>query len=166
MIVSRGDDGAPKALVLWRWAHPLPATSCEIDGDTFKIGVRHAGGIDFIGRVVGDKLVGRAVLKKDGSDLGEVTGCEALAKLTKLERLWIGERTKVPPACLAAIRAASPLVVINTTETSGCAGTWRYAGADYVPRYALLREQFDYDNFEDAMSLFFNDPLYSKPKRG
>ncbi len=97
--------------------------------------------------------------------LGEVTGYEALVNLTKLERLWIGDTTYIPEEWIGKIRAAAPQAEINTTEPTGCAGTWRYTGVGYVPRYELLREQFDYDNFQTAVALCFNDPKYGKPNR-
>ena len=97
--------------------------------------------------------------------LGEVTGYETLVNLTKLERLWIGCTTYLPDEWIEKIRLAAPQAEINTTETTGCAGTWRYTGVGYVPRYELLREQFDYDNFQTAVALCYNDPKYGKPNR-
>ena len=74
MIVSRGEDGAPRALVLWRWAHPVPAKSCEIDGTDFRVVIGHGGGIEFAGRVEGNSFFGKARRLKDGSELGDVYG--------------------------------------------------------------------------------------------
>lgn len=74
MIVKRGEDGKPVALVLWRWAHPVPARSCEIEGNTFKIVIGHGGGTEFTGIVDGDNLVGKATSLKDGKELGKVIG--------------------------------------------------------------------------------------------
>ncbi len=99
--------------------------------------------------------------------LGEVTGYEALAQLHGLERLWIGYGTYIPDEWLARIREANPQAEINTTETTGCAGSWRNTPwGDFVPRYALLREQFGYDDFGASVAMYFNDPKYTYPSRG
>ncbi len=71
MIVTREADGSAKAVVLWRWASPIPMTSCTIDGDEFVIA--HPWGHTFKGRVDGDKLAG-TVVGKDGKTVGTVAG--------------------------------------------------------------------------------------------
>ena len=66
MIVSRAADGTPKALILWRWASPVPMTACEIRGNRFCI--VHPWSMILEGCVDGDTLKGRITyLKKDGS---------------------------------------------------------------------------------------------------
>ena len=68
MIVSRDADGKPQALVLWRWASPVPMKSCAIDGRNFKI--EHPWGFVFEGEVInGTTLVGKIV--KDGKPAGD-----------------------------------------------------------------------------------------------
>ena len=66
MIVSRTADGAAEAIVLWRWASPIPMKSCEISGNRFSI--VHPWNMRLEGCVDGDALTGRITyLKKDGS---------------------------------------------------------------------------------------------------
>ena len=65
------------------------------------------------------------------------------------------------------IQEANPQAEINTTETTGCVGTWRDSEfGGNVPRYTLLREQFDYDNFDTVWARYYNDPRYFNPYRG
>lgn len=71
MIVSRDDAGKPQALVLWRWASPVPMTSCTIDGDKFAFD--HPWGFKVTGSVDGMALKAQAV-QNDGKAIGEVTG--------------------------------------------------------------------------------------------
>ncbi len=71
MIVTREADGTAKAVVLWRWASPIPMKACTLSGDAFEID--HPWGHTFAGRVEGDKLVGK-VVGKDGKEIGAVTG--------------------------------------------------------------------------------------------
>ena len=98
--------------------------------------------------------------------LGEVTGYESFVNLSKLERLWIGYATDVPQEWVDEIQKAVPQAEINTTEPTGCNGTWRYgSNGELVPRYAELRRQFDYDNFNTVVAFLYNDPLYALPKR-
>ena len=66
MIVSRGARGKAEATVLWRWASPIPMTSCEVRGNRFCID--HPWGMILEGEVCGDKLTGTITyLKADGS---------------------------------------------------------------------------------------------------
>lgn len=93
--------------------------------------------------------------------LGDVQGWQALEKLTGLERLWIGRFTYLPEGGLEELQAALPNTEINTTEWTGCGGTWREEpGVGRVPRYELLRQQFDYDHFNEVCAYYWNDPKY------
>ena len=92
--------------------------------------------------------------------LGKVKGYEALCELTNLKRLWIGMFTTIPEEGLAQIRQALPNTEINTKEGTGCGGSWRHVSGGYAPRYALLRQQFDYDHYPDVCASYWNDPLY------
>lgn len=94
--------------------------------------------------------------------LGQVTGYEALEQLPQLERLWIGAYTEIPAEELQRLRLLLPDTDINTTDLSGMDEGWRYSDSagTYAPRYALLREQFDYARYDKVCSLYWNDPLY------
>ena len=66
MIVTRGARGKAEATVLWRWASPIPMTSCEVRGNRFCID--HPWGMILEGEVCGDTLTGTITyLKADGS---------------------------------------------------------------------------------------------------
>ena len=96
--------------------------------------------------------------------LGDVYNWEVLCGLTSLERLWIGAFTKIPEEGIEQLRAALPNTEINTTELTGCGGSWREIhGVGWQPRYALLREQFEYDAYKDVCACFWNDPKYKDP---
>ena len=71
MIVSEDASGAPKALVLWRWASPVPMTDVVVDGDTFSF--THPSGFTVKGNVSGDTLTAVAI-KKNGLAETTVTG--------------------------------------------------------------------------------------------
>ena len=92
--------------------------------------------------------------------LGHVTGWEALKNLTKLKRLWLGRYTYLPEGALEELQAALPDTVINTTNTFGCSGDWRHDSSGYTERYALLKQQFEYDNYGRVSSSWYNDPEY------
>ena len=65
MIVSRTADGKAEAVVLWRWASPIPMKSCEVLGNRFCI--VHPWGMILEGEVCGDELSGTITyLDKDG----------------------------------------------------------------------------------------------------
>ena len=72
MILTEKADGTAEAVVLWRWASPIPMKSCTVKGKTFSI--EHPWGLTITGEVKGDKLVGTVVEKKAGKVLGELTG--------------------------------------------------------------------------------------------
>ena len=70
MIVSRGADGAAQALVLWRWASPIPMKNVVLDGN--KITFDHPWGFKFEGEVDGNRLVAKAL--KNGKEETSVVG--------------------------------------------------------------------------------------------
>lgn len=107
--------------------------------------------------------------------LFRATGFRALGELKELERLWIGKITQISKEDLEYLREALPNTEINTTELTGCGGSWRENDdGTRTDRYELLRQQFDYDHYDYSCSSFFNDPkyftdpneasLYRKPK--
>ena len=86
--------------------------------------------------------------------------------MTKLERLWIGLWTaqSFPEGAIDQIRDALPDTEINVTEQMAAVGSWRVNPDGTVPpRYTLLREQFDYDHWQDHAPYWYNDPLYKAP---
>ena len=91
-----------------------------------------------------------------------LTGYEVLENMTGLERLWIGRFTRLPPEFVAGLRDKLPNTVINTNSETGCEGFWRYSDGAFIAneRYALLRQQFDYDNYNSVSSRYYNDPAY------
>ena len=94
--------------------------------------------------------------------LGHVRGWEELKKLTKLQRLWFGCNTQLPEGAEEELQEALPNTIINTTNPFGSSGDWRYEGKHRHPRYELLREQFDYTNYTNVSSSWYNDPMYYK----
>ena len=94
--------------------------------------------------------------------LGHVQGWEALKNLKHLQRLWFGSNTFLPDGALEELQAALPDTVINTTNPYGSNGDWRYDGNYYNERYELLRQQFEYDDYTNVSSSWYNDPLYYK----
>ncbi len=72
LIVTREADGSAKAVLLWRWASPMPMNSFKVEGNTFVI--EHPWGFTFSGSVKGKELTGKAVDKKSGKEIGAVTG--------------------------------------------------------------------------------------------
>ena len=96
--------------------------------------------------------------------LGAVQGWEALVNLTKLKRLWIGCNTWLPDGAREMLEEALPDTEINWTDNGGADGPWRmtknYNG--YNERYLLLRRQFEYSDYTNVCSSWYNDPLYFK----
>ena len=68
--------------------------------------------------------------------------------------------TRLPDGALEELQAALPDTVINTTNPYGSSGDWRYVGRNKHPRYQLLCEQFDYSNYTNVSSSWYNDPMY------
>lgn len=94
-----------------------------------------------------------------------LTDISPLYELTQLERLWIGCLSPVPREQVDKMQALAPNCVINTTAFDPTSEGWRYFGTDEYgvsivdPRYALLRNQFEYAR-SDAYAYQWNDPLY------
>ena len=98
--------------------------------------------------------------------IGESDGWEVLLNMTKLERLWIGLWTaqSFPEGAIDQIRDALPDTEINVTEQMAAVGSWRVNPDGTVPvRYLQLRQQFDYDHWQDHAPYWYNDPLYKAP---
>jgi Leucine-rich repeat (LRR) protein len=73
-----------------------------------------------------------------------ITDITPLYGLTKLERLWIS-RNNIPKDQLETFAELVPNCEVNTTIHNPTDGGWRKdANGAYVPRYALLRQQFLY----------------------
>ena len=78
-----------------------------------------------------------------------------------LERLWIGCLTPIPDEQVEEFKRRHPDCEVNT-EVYDPHGDWRYAsdGSGFLPRYALLVEQFGYDKADYALA--GNDPKFYK----
>ena len=107
-----------------------------------------------------------------------LTSIEPLYGLTQLERLYIGSETPIPPEQIAHMHELAPDCEIEDKSYDTSLGDWRYKLTEnlkpeerawymkqdyYVenlsPRFALLRQQFGYD--ELAYSFSWLDPLYN-----
>ena len=71
MIVSRDAEGKPQALVLWRWASPVPMSDVVLDGSSFSFS--HPWGFNVSGEVSGMGLSAK-VVDKEGNAVGDVVG--------------------------------------------------------------------------------------------
>lgn len=72
-----------------------------------------------------------------------------LYELTKLERLWISRNEGIPKEQLQKFKELMPDCVVNTTVHNPTGDGWRQdEKKQYVPRYALLRQQFRYGETE------------------
>ena len=95
-----------------------------------------------------------------------LTDITPLYEMTSLERIWIGCYDPIPPEQIAELRRRLPNCTVNATTENPTEEGWRYLGSDengvslVHPRYALLREQFGYDNFPYCYNYLVNDPLY------
>ena len=93
-----------------------------------------------------------------------LTDISPLYELTELERLWIGRLTPIPPEQIEEMQRRAPDCEINTTVLDPSEGGWRYTqavvGLTTVPRYELLRDQFEYHLGTSAYAYYYNDPLY------
>ena len=77
-----------------------------------------------------------------------LTDITPLYGLTKLERLWIA-RNNIPAEQIEQFKELVPGCEVNTTTHNPTRGGWRYFDEEFTqitPRYALLREQFQYDH--------------------
>ena len=78
-----------------------------------------------------------------------------------LERFYIGSAHAVPQEQIDEFKRLHPDCEVNDVAYDTSNGRWRYAdeyATEFVPRYALLREQFGYD--ERAYSIYWMDPNY------
>lgn len=76
LIFSRGENGEPKAFVLWRWGSPEWCSDVVIDGNSFSF--RHPYGQLFRGKVCGDRMFGSlAPCDKAGKPKGDFLSFEA-----------------------------------------------------------------------------------------
>lgn len=87
--------------------------------------------------------------------------------LTNLERLCIGYLDPVPQEQIEEMQRCVPNCEIDITTPAPCGAQWRYLGGVdenglnlIHPRYALLREQFNYGDAPRCYSYYWNDPLY------
>lgn len=100
-----------------------------------------------------------------------LTDITALYGLEHLERVYIGCLTPIPPEQVEELRRLHPDCEINDVDYDTSVGAWRWThdydedpefmAQDYyreglAPRYALLRQQFDYDH--RAYSFAWLDP--------
>ena len=70
LIFSRGEDGAARALILYRWGSPVACTDVRVCGDSFSC--IHPYGQRFEGVVMGDRMIAR--LASADAKTGEVKG--------------------------------------------------------------------------------------------
>ena len=98
--------------------------------------------------------------------MGKTENWEVLLNMKKLKRLWIGEETGyyLPEGAEELIREALPDTEIMFRGGGAATGSWRINPDGTVPeRYALLREQFDYDHWPSVAPYPYNDPKYNPP---
>ena len=98
--------------------------------------------------------------------MGKTENWEVLLNMKKLKRLWIGEETGyyLPEGAEERIREALPDTEIMFRGGGAATGSWRVNPDGTVPeRYALLREQFDYDHWPSVAPYPYNDPKYKPP---
>jgi len=95
-----------------------------------------------------------------------VTDITPLYGLTELERLWIGCLDPVPREQIEEMQRRAPQCEINLEVMNPTEEDWRYISFDewgqatLHPRYALLREQFDYGSAPLCYNYIDSDPLY------
>ena len=83
-----------------------------------------------------------------------------------LERLWVGCLTPIPEEQVQEYHRRHPKCEINTTAVDPTTEGWRTYGYNefgmviVAPRYALLREQFEYDEMQTSYNYIENDPKY------
>ena len=96
-------------------------------------------------------------------DLAPLKNLEVLKNMTKLKRLYFGCYTYVPDGAREELEALFPNTEIDWKTPTGCDDGWRFDGhGGYVERYQLLREQFEYSNYTNVSSAWYNDPMYYK----
>jgi hypothetical protein len=98
--------------------------------------------------------------------MGKTEGWEVLLNMPRLKRLWIGRQTAYyfPEGAMEQILEALPEAEVFYKEDDGATGRWRHNADGTVPeRYLLLRQQFDYDHWQDHAPYPYNDPLYKPP---
>ena len=98
--------------------------------------------------------------------MGKTENWEVLLNMKKLKRLWIGEETGyyLPEGAEKQIREALPDTEIMFRGGGAATGSWRINPDGTIPeRYALLREQFDYDHWPSVAPYPYNDPKYNPP---
>ena len=98
--------------------------------------------------------------------MGKTENWEVLLNMKKLKRLWIGEETGyyLPEGAEEQIREALPDTEIMFRGGGAATGSWRINPDGTVPeRYALLREQCDYDHWPSVAPYPYNDPKYNPP---
>ena len=84
----------------------------------------------------------------------------------QLERLWIGCLDPVPPEQIETFRQLHPGCRVDVESTDPTQTYWRFTGMNEYggmiadPRYALLREQFEYDTAPLCYCYSENDPRY------
>ena len=97
--------------------------------------------------------------------LGDVQGWEAIKTLKKLQRFHMGCYTRLPEGAVEELQEALPNCDINTTNTMGSIGDWRWDEKNNRnwPRYDKLCQQFEYANYQNVCSSWFNDPKFFCP---
>ena len=96
-----------------------------------------------------------------------LTDITPLYEMSSLERIWIGCFDPVPQDQIQELQRRLPNCWVNWTAENPTEEGWRYVSSDEEghgvphPRYALLREQFEYDNFPACYNYLINDPLYA-----
>ena len=93
-----------------------------------------------------------------------LTDISPLFEMPALERLWIGRLTPIPREQVAKYKELFPNCEVNTGTLDPTEGGWRRVHTEFglkdVPRYELLRDQFQYQLGIGAYSYYYNDPLY------
>lgn len=112
-VISRGADGAAKALVLWRWGSPEWCSEVKLDGDSFFL--KRADGLLFRGKVCGDRMFGEVAVFDDKNPNG---------KLIEEYRRFEGWRNPpIEAACTKDAKLGEPIDLLK----DGLAG-WRAMG--------------------------------------
>ena len=91
----------------------------------------------------------------------DIEDVSPLFGMTQLERLYLGSMNRVSNEQAEELRRRLPNCEVDTlVYDDPTGGHWRWDGdGNIVPRYYLLRMQFDYYE-DDAFSFWWNDPLY------